>query len=88
MIPFETIWQRIKEHEGEKFAQIRGGGFIYEVSTSAVIPDRTNQNLPRGHFEEASRLLPLKDTVPLQHLRGPSYIYAILMDPRIRQTDW
>lgn len=88
MITFDAIWQRIKEHEGKKFMQIRGGEFTYEVAASAVIPDRTNQNLPRSHFEEASRLLPLADTVPVQHLRGPSYIYAILMDPRIRQADW
>jgi hypothetical protein len=36
----------------------------------------------------APGLVPLENTVPVQHLRGPSYIYAILMDPRIRQDDW
>ena len=88
MIQFETIWRRIKQHKGEKFTQLRGGEFTYEVSGVAIIPDRTNQNLPRAHFEEASKLLPLENTVPVQHLRGPSYIYAILMDHRIRQSDW
>jgi hypothetical protein len=34
------------------------------------------------------RYVPLPNTVPVQHLRGPSYIYAILMDSRIRRTDW
>ena len=39
-------------------------------------------------MEEAAALVPLANTVPVQHLRAPSYIYAILMDPRIRQSDW
>jgi hypothetical protein len=88
MLTFETIWDRIKSHAGQKFTQLRGGQFTYRVTEAAVVPDRTNQNLPRGHFEEASRLLPLENTVPVQHLRGPSYIFAILMDPRIRGSDW
>ena len=88
MASFATVWARIKAHEGETFRQIRGGEFTYIVSGSAVVPDRTNQNLPRSHFEEASRLLPLQSTIPVQHHRGPSYMYAILMDNRIRQGDW
>lgn len=88
MITIDTLWSRIKAHEGQKFTQLRGGEFSYVVSGAAVIPDRTNQNIPRVHFEEAARLLPLSNTVPVQHLRGPSYIFAILMDPRIRRSDW
>lgn len=88
MIPFDTIWPRIKHCEGQVFRQIRGREFTYTVNGSTVIPSTTNQNIPRGHFEEASQLLPLQNTVPVQHLRGPSYIYAILMDRRIKQTNW
>lgn len=88
MISFETIWARIKAHEGKTFRQIRGGEFTYSVVGSAIIPDRTNQNIPRAHLEEAVGLLPLQNTVPVQHLRGPSYIYAVLMDRRIREGDW
>ena len=88
MVTFDTIWQRIKDHESEQFRQIRGGEFAYEVVGNAIALDRTNQNIPREHFKQASRLLPLKNTVPVQHLRGPSYIYAVLMDERIREADW
>ena len=88
MTNFETVWSRIVVHQGETFRQIRGGEFTYEVSGNTVIPDRTNRMFPRSHFEEALALMPLKSTVPLQHLQGPSYIYAIMMDPRIRQDDW
>jgi hypothetical protein len=88
MVPFVTVWNRIKAHAGEKFTQIRGGQFTYEVVSGCLIPDRTNRQIPKSNFEEAFRLAPLKNTVPVQHLQGPSYIYAVLMDKRIRQDEW
>ena len=84
----DIVWGRIVAHEGETFHQIRGKAFEYEVHSGYLRPDTTNQNIPRAAFEEALELVPLKNTVPVQHLRGPSYIYAILMDKRIRKADW
>lgn len=84
----DAVWARIKASEGQKFRQIRGKEFSYTVVGASVVPDTTNQNIPRAHFEDAMALMPLTDTVPLQHLRGPSYLYAILMDQRIRERDW
>ena len=88
MTGFEKVWNRIKAHEGETFTQIRGGEFTYEVSGNTVIPDRTNRIFPRSNFEKAFDLVPLENTTQVQHLQGPSYIYAIMMDDRIRQSDW
>jgi len=88
MDSFEVIWQRIESYAGKKFTQIQGGEFTYEVIRGHVVPNRTNQQLPKSQFEEAFRLVPLENTIPLQHLRGPSYIFAILMDNRIRVSDW
>lgn len=87
MTSFDTIWSRIKANEGSIFQQMRGKEFTYTVVGAAVIPSSANQNIPRSHFEQAYRLLPLESTVPLQHLRGPSYLYAILMDTRIQNGD-
>ena len=87
-LSFRMIRERIRAYEGEVFTQIRGGEFKYRVTESAIIPDRTNQNIPKKHFEQATQSLPLVGTAEVQHLRGPSYIYAILMDRRIRQNDW
>jgi hypothetical protein len=84
-LPFEPTWLRIAQHAGETFTQVRGGQFTYEVTNGALIPDRTNQIIPRSHFEQAFQLLPLESTVAVQHLRGPS---AVLMDSRIRQSHW
>lgn len=83
-----VVWRRIEAAAGQTFRQIRGGEFTYEVRGNSLSPDRTDRMLPRSHFGRALELVPLEDTVPVQHLQGPSYIYAILMDPRIRQSDW
>ena len=88
MVSFEEVWDRIRDHAGEEFRQIRGGAFTYATYDGYIVPDRTNQNLPRSHFERGFELAPLADTTPVQHLRGPSYLRAILMDPRIRISDW
>jgi len=89
MIGIDELWFRIEAHAGERFYQIRGGEFTYVVYGGHVIPDRTSQQIPKSHFEKALDYIPLKNTVPLQKkLRGPSFIYAILMDTRIRQNDW
>lgn len=88
MISIGQLWKRINSQKGETFTQIRGGEFSYSVNGDYISLDRTNQNISKAHFAEALILVPLQNTVPVQHLRGPSYIYAILMDKRIRQSDW
>lgn len=88
MIPFKLVWKRIEDHAGETFLQKTGGDFRYQIKSGNLIPDRTNRRLPRSDFEKGFQLVPLASTVVLQQLQGPSYIYAVLMDPRIRQDDW
>ena len=83
-----SVWERIEALAGQEFHMIRGAAFLYEVSGGHVLPDRTNQQIPKSHFEKALAFVPLTDTTAIQDLRGPSFIYAILMDPRIRQADW
>jgi hypothetical protein len=87
---FDEVWHRIVKHEGEVFMQKRGGRFTYAIGGKGnyILPDRTNQNIARSDFSRAYELVPLSGTTALQHLRGPSYIYAILMDDRIRQSNW
>lgn len=86
--PIATIWKRIEQHAGESFNMIRGGAFTYKVLQGHVYPDRTNHRIAKSDFEKALKLVPLRSTGPLQQLRGPSFVYAILMDGRIRQGDW
>ena len=88
MITFSTVWSRIEAETGKTFRQIRGGEFTYRIQSGQLIPDRTNRIIPRSDFEKAFKLVPLKSTVSVQSLQGPSYIYAVLMDQRIRKLDW
>jgi len=88
MIAIDELWSRIESCEGEEFILIKGGTFSYKVSEGHVKLDRTNQRIPRSHFGKALEMVPLENTVLLQKLRGPSFIYSILMDSRIRKKDW
>jgi hypothetical protein len=88
MPPFEEVWNRIRDCSGQTFRQKRGKAFTYEWHEGYLVPSTTNQNLPKTQFEAAYQLLLFENTTPLQHLRGPSYIFAIITDPRIRGSDW
>lgn len=84
----EVLWERIKECEGQMFQQIRGGEFSYKVKGNLIVLSRTNRSVSKSIFNEALKEVPLKNTVPLQNLQAPSYLYAILMDKRIMRNDW
>jgi hypothetical protein len=84
----EVIWERINENEGQVFKQIKGGEFTYKVEGNTIKLSRTNRIVSKSNFAEALKYVPLKNTVPLQRLQAPSYLFAILMDNRIRQNDW
>lgn len=88
MASFDAVWSRIECNAGGVFCQIRGGEFTYAIKNGALVPDRTNRQIPRSNFKTAFDLLPLESTSQLQRLQGPSYIYAVLMDGRIRGSDW
>jgi hypothetical protein len=82
----DLIWNRILKYEGEVFRQLRGKEFTYNVVGNSIVPSTTNRNIHIGQFEKALSFLPLDGTKDIQHLQGPSYIYAILMDNRVRDN--
>ncbi|QQE77315.1 hypothetical protein [Alicyclobacillus sp. SO9] len=85
----DAVWERIKNCEGQVFEQIRGQEFTYNViGDNSIELNRTNRMVSRKTFEQALEHVPLENTVPVQRLQAPSYIFAILMDDRIRQNDW
>jgi hypothetical protein len=83
----DMVWNRIAAHAGELFRLKQGGAFTFRVHGNLVIPDRTNQHFARSQFDQALARLPFDGTSRLQDLRGPSYLYAILMDDRIRADE-
>jgi hypothetical protein len=81
--PFGEIWGRIEHCQGEVFYQKRGKGFTYIVQSGCVVPNTTTRLLPKSHFEKAVNRMPLAGPGGIQDLQGPSYLFAILTDPRI-----
>ncbi len=84
----DLLWERIIENEGQTFQQIKGGEFTYAVKGNVIELSRTNRSVSKSTFIEALKYVPLSNTVPLQQLQAPSYLFAILMDSRIRKYDW
>lgn len=82
-LDFFTVWQRILEYEWAIFYLPDGGEFAYIAGNDYLAIVRSNFRLPRADIEKAWAVYPFKNTVSLQHLRYPSYIYAILTDERI-----
>ena len=84
----EFVWEKICKNEGAVFRQIRGKEFTYTVKGNLIMPSTTNYNIAKSTFEKALDFLPLENTMPIQHLPAPSYLYAILMDDRICGKDY
>lgn len=86
------VWERIKRHAGEDFQTINGLVFTYAVPGNYLRVTREgeeiNRSLSRTNFERALDLMPADGPGALTGRQGPSYTWAILMDQRIRRSDW
>jgi len=85
----DIIWDRIVANQGQVFYLAKGQPFTYEVAGKALIPNTTNVKIHKSQFAKALEKLPFEKVsdVPA-NVFGPSYVYAILMDPRIRKGEW
>lgn len=84
----ESMWQRICVCAGQQFHTVSGLPFTYEVTGSYLRVDRANRSLSRTNFARALPLLPADGPGQPRDRQGASYMWAILMDPRIRQEEW
>lgn len=88
MESFNLIWQRIIACQGQQFKTVKGLPFTYKVKGHVVSVSRTKQNLPRSDFAKAYALMPLTGPGQINStVRGPAYIYAILTDSRISESE-
>lgn len=90
MVDIGIVWSRIEAHAGEEFTLTRGDTFQYEVPVPGnyLRPIGRVRHLSRTNFAKALDRLPLENTRSVADLQGPSYVFAILMDHRIRRSDW
>ncbi len=86
---FQGLWQAIAAHAGEGFVTVRRLPFRYTVAGDSVSIERDgraiNRILGQNEFRKAWKRWPVSGPGELQDLQGPSYIFAILNDPRVRQ---
>jgi hypothetical protein len=83
------IWQQIKTFEGETFRTIQNLEFTYEITGDVLIPSRTEYNISKSDFGKVLERIPLKGPGEISNdVRGPSYIWAIIHDPRISKNQW
>lgn len=83
MTDIHNTWAKITQMAGTEFHTKTGKAFSYDISGNMVSLKNTNRSLPRSHFERALERMPVSGPGQLQDLQGPSYIFAILSDPRI-----
>jgi hypothetical protein len=88
---FDLVWERIMSCQGHEFRTVTRKPFSYNFRNNAVVPrpgkgEETNQYLSKSEFEKAWDRRPLSDLSQIRDLRGHSYIYAILVDPRISKS--
>lgn len=84
----DEIWRRIERHAGEDFTLTMGDVFQYEVPGNYLRPLGRVRHLSKTNFSKALDRLPFENTRSVSDLQGPSYVFAILMDRRIRGADW
>ena len=88
----EAVWRRIEKHQGQEFTMASGKPVTFEVEGNGIWffrkGHRINRKATRRQLEEAISRCPLKSTTEIKDLIDYSYIFAILMDRRIRENAW
>ena len=90
MVTIEEVWARIVKHEGEEFRMKKEEETLtYEIQGNVFFSSRTDYQIPKSSFEKALELVPFAGPgVMNQDIRGSSYVWAVLHDPRIRLQDY
>ena len=88
----ESVWHRIKSHQGEVFKTATRLPFTYAVEGAGIwfFRDgrRINRKLTRTQVEVAIARCPLTSTTEIKDLMDYAYLFALLTDPRIRGEAW
>jgi hypothetical protein len=88
----EAAWRRIESHQREEFHTSTGLPFTFEVEGSGIWffreGRRINRKLTRTQAEAAISRCPLGSTTEIKDLMDYAYLFALLMDPRIRRAAW
>ncbi len=88
--PFDNVWLRINNHEGETFHTKASLKFHYKIEGEGFVSSRApSQRISQNDFEKAYELVPIDGPGKINNLvRGPAYVWAVLHDRRISMGEW
>jgi len=89
----ERVWKRILQHQGEEFRTKSKRPFTYSVEGDSGLwfyleGRRVNKRLWRGDLEKAVARCPISKLTDISDCFDPSYLFGLLMDPRISNKEW
>lgn len=85
----DEVWGRLKMFEGHEFETKTGKPFTYEIDGDVFRPSRTKYNVSKSDFRKALELTPFDGPGVINDVvRGPTYVWAVLHDQRVRRQDW
>ena len=85
----DDVWHRLKALEGHEFQTKTGKPFTFEIDGDVFRPSRTKYNVSKNDFRKALELAPFDGPGIVNSLvRGPSFVWAVLHDIRVRRQDW
>jgi len=88
-ISIDELWSRLRSCQGESFQTKTGKPFTYEMNGDVFHPSRTEYNISKAEFRKALADVPFDGPGVINRtVRGPSYVWAVLHDRRIRREDW
>ena len=82
----ETVWKNINTCEGEIFKTVRGVKYTYVVYTDYIlINDDKRRKITKTSLKEALEIdTPSPSKIQSANIWGPSYVYGIITDKRIK----
>ena len=80
-----TVWNKIKEHEGEEFYRVTGKPFKYIVYDDFFVVENIKGSRITKSYIEKSMMIdkPTPSKINMYVPRGGTYIYGIITDKRI-----
>ena len=92
MTTIDRVWPRIVRHAGQTFTTATGLEFTYRVPGKFLRVTRDgreiNRSLSRTNFAKALDAMPAERPSDLAERQGSAYTWGILMDARVRDSDW
>jgi hypothetical protein len=88
----EAVWRRIEKFQRAQFHTVKGLPFTFELEGNGIWffreGNRVNRKLTRTQVDVAISRCPLKSTTEIKDLMDYPYLFAVLMDRRIRGDAW